>query len=99
LIWNEEELAIDPANLPLREAVSAFKRTLVLQALAAMGGNRSRAAASLQIERTSLLRLIRELGITELPDANRGRPASRRKPLIRRNGAQQDRPLPVKNVP
>lgn len=58
----------------MHEAMSAFKRALVLEALAANDGNRSRAAAALKIERTSLLRLIRELGISELPDAHRGRP-------------------------
>ena len=49
-------------ELSLHEAVSAFKRNLVRAALAAHDGNRSRAAAALKIERTSLLRLIRELG-------------------------------------
>jgi transcriptional regulator with PAS, ATPase and Fis domain len=61
-------------DLPLHEAVSAFKRLLVRAVLAANDGNRSRAAAALKIERTSLLRLIRELGISGLPDAQRGRP-------------------------
>jgi DNA-binding NtrC family response regulator len=61
-------------ELRMHEAMSAFKRALVLEALAANGGNRSRAAAALQIERTSLLRLIRELGISELPGPHRGRP-------------------------
>jgi DNA-binding NtrC family response regulator len=49
--------------LPLHEAVSAFKRKLVLDVLEHFSGNRSRAAAALKIERTSLLRLIRELEI------------------------------------
>jgi transcriptional regulator with PAS, ATPase and Fis domain len=61
-------------ELSLHEAVSAFKRNLVRAALAAHDGNRSRAAAALKIERTSLLRLIRELGIVDLPDGQRGRP-------------------------
>ena len=57
-------------SIPMHEAVSAFKRTLVLESLIAHGGNRSWAAAALKIERTSLLRLIRELGISEsLPNA------------------------------
>jgi DNA-binding NtrC family response regulator len=63
-------------DVPMHEAVTAFKRSLVLQALAAEGGNRSRAAAALKIERTSLLRLIRELGISGLPSGHRGRPQS-----------------------
>jgi len=70
------------ARLPLHEAVNAFKRTLVLEALAASGGNRSRAALALEIERTSLLRLIRELGLSDfLPNGQRGRPRSTLKPL------------------
>jgi DNA-binding NtrC family response regulator len=67
-------------ELPMHEAVSAFKRRLVIEALAASGGNRSRAALALRIERTSLLRLIRELGLAAaLPDGPRGRPRSRRR--------------------
>jgi DNA-binding NtrC family response regulator len=68
------------ATIPLHEAICAFKRRLVEQALAAAGGNRSRAAAALGIERTSLLRLIRELGINGLPVGQRGRPPVSRKP-------------------
>jgi DNA-binding NtrC family response regulator len=65
---------MSPRELPLHEAVSAFKRNLVREVLVANGGNRSRAAAALKIERTSLLRLIRELGISDVPDGQRGRP-------------------------
>ena len=68
-------------SFTLHEAVSAFKRRLVLKALAATGGNRSRAALALKIERTSLLRLIRELGLADsLPNGRRGRPRSPRNP-------------------
>ena len=59
---------------PLHEALSELKRKLVLEALAACQGNRSRAAALLGIERTSLLRLIRELGICGVPPGRQGRP-------------------------
>ena len=65
--------------VPLHRAVHLFKRQLVVETLASHEGNRTRAAATLMIERTSLLRLIRELGITELPDGHRGRPPSPRK--------------------
>jgi DNA-binding NtrC family response regulator len=65
---------MSPREFPLHEAVTAFKRTVIRAVLAANDGNRSRAAAALKIERTSLLRLIRELGISDLPDAQRGRP-------------------------
>jgi hypothetical protein len=86
-------------EVPLHEAVSAFKRSLLVRTLAANGGNRSRAAAALQIERTSLLRLIRELGIVGLPGASRGRPPSARKPLVPGNGTGHPRPTTPKNVP
>jgi len=69
---------MEPAPLPLHEAISAFKRKLVLDALARFSGNRSRAAAALKIERTSLLRLIRELELAELVPGQPGRPSSRR---------------------
>lgn len=59
----------------LYEAISAFKRGLILQTLSRHDGNRSRAAAALGIERTSLLRLIRDLGI-DLPRGQGGRPAT-----------------------
>lgn len=68
---------MEPAPVPLHEAINAFKRKLVLEALERFAGNRSRAAAALQIERTSLLRLIRELEIAELIPGHRGRPAAR----------------------
>jgi DNA-binding NtrC family response regulator len=63
--------------VPLHEAISEFKRKVVLDTLARYEGNRSRAAAALQIERTSLLRLLRELEIAEVVPAPRGRPAAR----------------------
>ncbi len=69
---------MEPVPLPLHEAVSAFKRKLLLEVLGHFSGNRSQAAAALKIERTSLLRLIRELEITELVPGHRGRPSSRR---------------------
>ena len=69
----------ESTSLPLHRALHLFKRQFVLETLARCEGNRSRAAAALMIERTSLLRLIRELGITEVPSGQRGRPASPRK--------------------
>jgi DNA-binding NtrC family response regulator len=66
---------MEPGALPLHEAISEFKRKLVLEALARFAGNRSWAAAALQIERTSLLRLIRELEIAKLVPGHRGRPS------------------------
>jgi DNA-binding NtrC family response regulator len=68
-----------PHPLALHQALYLFKRQFVLETLERCDGNRSRAAALLRIERTSLLRLIRELGITEVPRGQRGRPASRKR--------------------
>jgi DNA-binding NtrC family response regulator len=47
-------------RLSLREAVTEFKRGLVASVLAEHGGNRTRAARALKIERTYLQRLVRE---------------------------------------
>ena len=60
----------------LQEALSAFKRQLIVDTLAQHAGNRSRAAATLGIERTSLLRLIRELQIEVEPAPQFGHRAS-----------------------
>jgi DNA-binding NtrC family response regulator len=67
-----------PLPQALHDAVSAFKRQLILQTLHRHGGNRSRAAVDLGIERTSLLRLIRELGLDGLSPAPSGRPRAPR---------------------
>jgi DNA-binding NtrC family response regulator len=57
-------------------AVSEFKRRLIEATLAEMGGNRTRTARALGLQRTYLLRLIREFGITvpPPPGAAGGRP-------------------------
>ena len=67
---------MEAVSLPLHEALAAFKRKLVLEALARFSGNRSRAAAALKIERTSLLRLLRELEIADVVPGQPGRPPS-----------------------
>ena len=46
-----------------RRSIRAFRGALVAKALADMDGNRSHAAAALGINRTYLLRLIRELAV------------------------------------
>ena len=48
-------------------AVSEFKRTLIEATLHQFGGNRSRAARALGLQRTYLLRLMRDLGVTAPP--------------------------------
>jgi DNA-binding NtrC family response regulator len=45
------------------DAVAWFKRELLAQTLAAYGGNRSRAARALGLQRTYLLRLIRDFRV------------------------------------
>ena len=56
-------------------AVSEFKRQLIEVTLRQMGGNRTLAARVLGLQRTYLLRLIRELGVAAPP------PPARRRPL------------------
>ena len=48
-------------------AVSQFKRHLIEVTLHQAGGNRTRAARELGLQRTYLLRLIRDLGVTAPP--------------------------------
>jgi len=71
-----------PSPLPPREsslgyhgAVSEFKRRLIETTLHRMSGNRTHAARVLGLQRTYLLRLIRELGVAAPP------PPARRRPL------------------
>jgi hypothetical protein len=61
---------LNPAHAPATtpqpawyEAVAAFKRELVEHALACTGGNRTQAARVLGLQRTYLLRLMREMGV------------------------------------
>jgi DNA-binding NtrC family response regulator len=45
------------------DAVAWFKRELLAQTLSAHGGNRSRAARALGLQRTYFIRLIRDFGV------------------------------------
>jgi len=54
-------------------AVSEFKRQLIEVTLRQMGGNRTLAARVLGLQRTYLLRLIRELGVATPPPQRRRR--------------------------
>ena len=60
----------DPAEGPpargpgWHDALIAFKRCLLAGALARAGGNRTRAARSLGLQRTYLLRLLRTIGVS-----------------------------------
>jgi len=57
-------------------AVSAFKRRLIEDTLQRMRGNRTHAARVLGLQRTYLLRLIRELRVDAPPPPPRGRGAA-----------------------
>ena len=50
--------------LGFRGAVEQFKRCLIETALRQSAGNRTRAARSLGLQRTYLLRLIRDFGVS-----------------------------------
>ncbi|HPF69917.1 MAG TPA: sigma-54 dependent transcriptional regulator [Candidatus Krumholzibacteria bacterium] len=54
---------VDEDNLGYREAVTACKRRLVLKALARTGGNQTRAAELLGLQRSYLNRLMKDLDI------------------------------------
>ena len=60
-----------------QRAVVKFKRELLVLTLAAHGGNRSRAARALGVQRTYFVRLIRQFGLAErVPAASVGRPVT-----------------------
>ena len=48
-----------------QRAVEQFKREFLALTLSAHGGNRSRAARALGVQRTYFVRLIRRLGVAE----------------------------------
>jgi two-component system nitrogen regulation response regulator NtrX len=50
-------------DLPLAEARDRFERDYILQALAAQGGNMSRTADALGVERSNLYKKMRGFGI------------------------------------
>ena len=58
-----------PRPLGYHGAVSDFKRRLIEATLHQMRGNRTHTARALGLQRTYLLRLIRELGVTAPPPA------------------------------
>ena len=72
---------------PLYEAIGEFKRGVIVNALREHGGNRTRAARALGVQRTYLMRLMRELAIKDparsasslgWPARGRSRPGSAR---------------------
>src|SRR5256714_5885984 len=60
-------------------AVSDFKRRLIETTLHETRGNRTHAARALGLQRTYLLRLIRDLGVAAPPPAARGRTVEQRR--------------------
>lgn len=53
-----------PPGSAFHQEVETFKKQLITTTLEAHGGNRTRAARTLGLQRTYLLRLIREFGLT-----------------------------------
>ena len=64
----------DDAPVGYHGAVSDFKRQLIEATLRQMRGNRTHAARALRLQRTYLLRLIRDLGVAAPPPPPRRRP-------------------------
>jgi DNA-binding NtrC family response regulator len=62
-----------PAAPGFHGAVCDFKRRLIETTLHQMRGNRTHTARALGLQRTYLLRLIRELGVAAPPPAARPR--------------------------
>ena len=56
---------LDLSPGPFHEKVEEFKRALIRSALNASRGNQTRAAESLELQRTYLARLIRNLGLRD----------------------------------
>lgn len=61
-------------------AVTAFKRRLIERTLTELGGNRTRAARALGLQRTYLLRLMREFEVHVPAGAPRRSPSPERAP-------------------
>jgi DNA-binding NtrC family response regulator len=67
---------VPPGRLGYHGAVSDFKRRLIEATLQQMCGNRTHTARALGLQRTYLLRLIRELGVAAPPPPSRRRAAA-----------------------
>lgn len=67
----DEEAASMSEGLDLgyHDAVKSFRRRLLRYALETTGGNRTRAARMLGVQRTYFMRLIRDLGADDIPPA------------------------------
>ena len=52
-------------DLPFHDAVEVYKKHLIQDAMQKVGGNQSRAAEALGLQRTYLARLLKNLGLRE----------------------------------
>jgi Nif-specific regulatory protein len=59
----DSDVDLDALDAPLKEAMLAFKKRYIGRALARTGGNQTKAAEQLGVQRSFLNRLIKELGI------------------------------------
>ena len=61
--WDEPVLP--PEGIDLREALEAFESSLIRQALDRVGWNKNRAAALLQMNRTTLVEKLKKKGFAQ----------------------------------
>jgi len=60
-----DDAGLDEGRLPYKEAIQAFKRRYIAQALERADGNQTQAAAELEMQRTFLNRLVKDLGLRD----------------------------------
>jgi DNA-binding NtrC family response regulator len=63
VLASDQGVEAETDDLPIREAVQAFKKRYIMNALAKAGGNQRVAAERLGLQRTFLNRMIKELGL------------------------------------
>ncbi len=61
----EEKNVVDYSGRVFKDSVTVFKKNLIRESLKLHGGNRTRTARALGIQRTYLSRMLKELSITE----------------------------------
>jgi two-component system NtrC family response regulator len=62
---HQDDQVYEPDNRPLMEQVEEFEKRLILEALRDNGGNQTRAAEQLGLERTNLIKKMRKHGLTK----------------------------------
>ncbi len=63
VLSSNQDAEQEPEDLPIKEAMQAFKKRYIANALARAGGNQRVAAERLGLQRTFLNRMIKELGL------------------------------------